>query len=399
MTPIYSIIPYRAGLDARLQGATLRLLNLLGGHANSAGWCFPSQYTLATLLNISQQAVSKQIRNLHRLGYIEVYYRVNGQGQKTNCIYRVMHDDFKSGDMSGLPDTFKASELQILPLPAVSEGDTPQPPGCGLDTDNPQVVPPQPTTSELLLNTPQVVATPSQKVNPHNFQVVPPQPPGCSPTTPRLLPHNSQVVITTQLTSQLTDSESNKQEVVNLPRAREEAAADFSDDSRETPDDPFGDTLWITTPDAPETPEEVICQAILPGTKPDQVQYPETIAEARNHPDIQIYRRVTGSLPLASNFRVVVDAIQFLRESCPTDDSLVKYLTPFWQKWKSSKRKDGQPYNPNKPAWLTDWAVTSANSNPASGGSDEEGRYSYSVISNPTPAQYARAATVVFEEL
>ena len=202
-------------------------------------------------------------------------------------------------------------------------------------------------------------------------------------------------------TYSLTDQSTriNKVEVVNLTRAREETAADFSDDSRETPDDPFGDTLWITTPDAPETPEEVICQAILPGTKPDQVQYPETIAEARNHPDIQIYRRVTGSLPLASNFRVVVDAIQFLRESCPTDDSLVKYLTPFWQKWKSSKRKDGQPYNPNKPAWLTDWAVTSANSNPASGGSDEEGRYSYSVISNPTPAQYAQAATVVFEEL
>jgi len=385
MTPRYSIIPYRAGLDARLQGATLRLLNLLGGHANSAGWCFPSQYTLATLLNVSQQAVSKQIKNLHRLGYIEVYYRVNGQGQKTNCIYRVMHDDFKSGDMSGLPDTFKASELQILPLPAVSEGDTPQPPGCGLDTHNSQVVTQQPTTSELL---------------PHNPQVVAPQPPGCYPTTPRLLPHNPQVVITTQLTSQLTDSESNNQEVVNLPRAREGAAADFSDDSLEIPDDPFGDTLWATTPDAPETPEEVICQAILPGTKPDQVQYPETVTEARDHPDIGIYRRVTGVLPYASYYKAVVDAIQFLRESCPTDESLVKYLTPFWQKWKSSTRKDGQPYNPNKPAWLTDWAVTSAN-NPhlINQQGEEECGYSYYVTSNPTPAQLARADFVIFEEV
>ncbi len=201
------------------------------------------------------------------------------------------------------------------------------------------------------------------------------------------------------LTSQLSQEREEEAEVVNLPRAREEAAADFSDESLEIPDDPFGDTLWTTTPDAPETPEEVICQAILPGNKPDQVQYPETVTEARNHPDIEIYRRVTGVLPYASYYKAVVDAIQFLRESCPTDDSLVKYLTPFWQKWKSSTRKDGQPYKPNNPAWLTDWAVTSANSNPASDGSDEECRYSYSVITNPTPAQYARAATVVFEEV
>jgi hypothetical protein len=204
---------------------------------------------------------------------------------------------------------------------------------------------------------------------------------------------------TVNLTFQLTDSENNKQEEVNLPRAREEHAADFSADSPDIPDDPFGDSLWATPPEAPETPEEVNCQAILPGNKPDQVQYPETVAEARNHSDIQIYRRVTGVLPYASYYKAVVDAIQFLRESCPTDDSLVKYLTPFWQKWKSSTRKDGQPYKPNNPAWLTDWAVTSANSSPTSGGFDEDCRYSYSVTNNPPPARYARAATIVFEEV
>lgn len=358
MTPRYSIIPYRAGLDSRLQGASLRLLNLLGGHANSAGWCFPSQYTLATLLNVSQQAVSKQIKSLHRLGYIEVYYRINGHGQKTNCIYRIMHDDFKPRDMSGLPDTFKVSELQILPEPTGTEVAIPQPPGCGSNTNNPQVVTPQPAS--------------------------------CCPTT-------SEVVVTTQLTSQLIDKENNKQEEVNLPRAREEAAADFSDESLEIPDDPFGDSLWAIPPEAPETPEEVNCQAILPGKLLPQAQYPETLAEARNHPDIQIYRRVTGVLPLPGDYKAVVDAVQFLRESCPTDDSLVEYLTPFWQKWKSSKRKDGKPYNPNKPAWLTDWAVVGANSNPISQESVEDGRYySYTVTNNPTPAQRAQADYLVY---
>ena len=258
-----------------------------------------------------------------------------------------------------------------------------------LPSHNPQVVTPQPTTSELLPHNPQVVTPTPQITDTNNPQVVTPQPASCYPTT-------SEVVVTTQLTSQLIDKENNKQEEVNLPRAREEAAADFSAESLEIPDDPFGDSLWATPPEAPETPEEVNCQAILPGNKPDQAQYPETLAEARNHPDIQIYRRVTGVLPLPGDYKAVVDAVQFLRESCPTDDSLVEYLTPFWQKWKSSKRKDGKPYNPNKPAWLTDWAVTSANADPISQESDDGRYYSYRVIKNPTPAQLAQADYLVY---
>ncbi|HQF63700.1 MAG TPA: hypothetical protein PLT26_14460, partial [Anaerolineaceae bacterium] len=220
-------------------------------------------------------------------------------------------------------------------------------------------------------------------------------PPVTSGVTPSVTSNVTQRVnLTYQINSERNKEE--REEEVNLPRAREELAADFSANSPDIPDDPFGDSLWATTPFAPEIPEEVNCQAILPGKLLPQAQYPETLAEARNHPDIQIYRRVTGVLPLPGDYKAVVDAVQFLRESCPTDDSLVEYLTPHWQKWKSSKRKDGKPYNPNKPAWLTDWAVTSANADPISQESDDGRYFSCSVTSNPTPAQRATAVYPVY---
>jgi len=374
--------------------AALRVLGILCSYADQDGYCYPSQTTIAKRLNVSRPAVNRQIQVLVKLGYLEVSRRTTGSGGETSCLYRVITPGIEFESSS------EDTELQWV-LESDAHNVTPP---VTLDVTPP--VTPDVTPPVTLDVTPPVTldVTPPVTLDvtpPVTLDVTPPvtldvTPPVTLDVTP---PVTLDVTQRSHLTSQLSQEREEEAEVVNLPRAREEAAADFSDESLEIPDDPFGDTLWTTTPDAPETPEEVICQAILPGNKPDQVQYPETVTEARNHPDIEIYRRVTGVLPYASYYKAVVDAIQFLRESCPTDDSLVKYLTPFWQKWKSSTRKDGQPYKPNNPAWLTDWAVTSANSNPASDGSDEECRYSYSVITNPTPAQYARAATVVFEEV
>jgi len=348
MPPKFSWVPDAAFSDWSISTPALRVLGVLCRYTNKNGYCFPSQSTIAKKLGLARSTVNYHIKKLRQLGYLEVERRTTGSGGETSCLYRIT---------------------------APPEADSPEDPQIDIPDD-----PNLDTHADANINT-----RADANINTRADAGINT---ACQP-------------IRSTQTYSLTDQSTriNKVEVVNLTRAREETAADFSDDSRETPDDPFGDTLWTTTPDAPETPEEVICQAILPGNKPDQVQYPETVAEALNHPDIQIYRRVTGVLPYASYYKAVVDAIQFLRESCPTDDSLVKYLTPFWQKWKSSTRKDGQPYNPNKPAWLTDWAVTSANSNPASDDSDEECRYSYSVTHNPPPARYARAATVVFEEV
>ena len=339
MPPKYSRVPEAAFPDWRISSPALRVLGILCRYTDKNGYCFPSQSTIAKRLGLARSTINYHIKKLRQLGYLQIERRTTSSGGETSCLYRITTP----------PEADSPDDLQI---------DTPDNPN--LDT---------PADANISTHADAGINTACQ--------------PRCSTQT-------------VNRTSQLTDSENNKQEEVNLPRAQEDLAApDFSDD---LPDDPFGDSLWATTPDAPETPEEVDCQATLPGKLLPQVQYPETLTEARNHPDIQIYRRVTGVPPLPGDYKAVVDAVQFLRESCPTDDSLVEYLTPFWQKWKSSKRKDGKPYNPNKPAWLTDWAVTSANADPTNQAGDDGRYYSYSVTNNPTPAQLARAVTLVFGE-
>lgn len=140
-----------------------------------------------------------------------------------------------------------------------------------------------------------------------------------------------------------------------------------------------------------ETPRQPNGQRKGPGRKPGRRAYPRTIVEAGKNPSIQLYRRVTGSMPIASHFARIVDAIQYLQESYPTEDALVEYLTPLWERWKGSKRKDGRSYNPNNPAWLTEWAVSgiceTEKNIPC------ESYQSGWVIPNPTPEQRARALT------
>ena len=142
-------------------------------------------------------------------------------------------------------------------------------------------------------------------------------------------------------------------------------------------------------PNHQETPGQPNGQTKGPGRKPGKKAYPRTIVDAGKNPSIQVYRRVTGIMPIASHFARIVDAIQYLQESYPAEAALVEYLTPLWERWKGSKRKDGRSYNPNNPAWLTEWAVSGVcaaeNSEPC------ESYQSGWVIPNPTPEQRARA--------
>jgi len=140
-----------------------------------------------------------------------------------------------------------------------------------------------------------------------------------------------------------------------------------------------------------ETPRHPDGQRKPPGRKPGKKKYPRTLVEAGKDPNIQVYRRVTGTMPIASYFARIVDAIQYLLESYPTEDALVEYLTPLWERWKGSRRKDGRSYNPNNPAWLTEWAVSGVCETEKS--IPCESYQSGWVIPNPTPEQRARALT------
>ena len=85
-----SVLPIRAGKDQRLHGATLRCLIVLCSYCNRAGLTWVGQAKLAQDLQISRQAVTKQIKLLTQTGYVEVV-RKGFRGENTNTL-RVIYD-------------------------------------------------------------------------------------------------------------------------------------------------------------------------------------------------------------------------------------------------------------------------------------------------------------------
>ena len=68
----YVVLPKRCATDPRLTAAMLRVLLLIASYANRAGITWVSQRTIARVSGKTQQAISKQVVQLIRLGYLEV---------------------------------------------------------------------------------------------------------------------------------------------------------------------------------------------------------------------------------------------------------------------------------------------------------------------------------------
>ena len=88
----FSIIQARAVRDERITPAQFRTLCALGIYGNEEGWCFPNLKTLGDDLNKSKQAVSKDIKALVELGYIEVKYQYRDDGSQRGNLYRLIFD-------------------------------------------------------------------------------------------------------------------------------------------------------------------------------------------------------------------------------------------------------------------------------------------------------------------
>ena len=84
---------------------------------------------------------------------------------------------------------------------------------------------------------------------------------------------------------------------------------------------------------------------------------PKTAKQAMNHPAFAPYLTATGNiLPRDDKYINVVDAINLIAPRFQSEQELFAYLQPFYLDWMNRKRKDGEPYNKNNPAWL-DWAI------------------------------------------
>jgi DNA-binding MarR family transcriptional regulator len=68
----YCITPFRAASDKNLHEQTLRVLMILCSYTNRAGITWVGQTTMAKQLGVHQQAISRQIKLLEKLGYLQV---------------------------------------------------------------------------------------------------------------------------------------------------------------------------------------------------------------------------------------------------------------------------------------------------------------------------------------
>lgn len=86
----FAVVPYRAALDKSLTMAQYRTLIHFCGYCNKNGYALVALSTMAHELNISSQAIAKQMKVLERKGYIETLRK--GYTNLRGALRRVMYD-------------------------------------------------------------------------------------------------------------------------------------------------------------------------------------------------------------------------------------------------------------------------------------------------------------------
>lgn len=88
----FSIIQSKAVRDKRVSNSQIRSLLALGMYANEDGWCYPKLATLAKDIGKSKQAISKDITELCKLGYVEKTKQFREDGSQRCNLYRLIFD-------------------------------------------------------------------------------------------------------------------------------------------------------------------------------------------------------------------------------------------------------------------------------------------------------------------
>jgi DNA-binding MarR family transcriptional regulator len=110
-----AVMPLKALSDKRLDNQAIRVFGLVCSYANRAGITWVSRRTIANILEVTPQAVSKQVAALKRLGYIEVV-RKGYKGQRTETMRIVFNSDITLKDALA-----NASSTEDLRSPQMKE--------------------------------------------------------------------------------------------------------------------------------------------------------------------------------------------------------------------------------------------------------------------------------------
>jgi DNA-binding transcriptional ArsR family regulator len=87
----YAVVPLRALRDKRLTSGDIRVLGIMASYANRAGLTWVGQRRMGEDLQVSQQAISKHVKRLTELGYLEMVSNAF-RGEKA-VTRRIIFDD------------------------------------------------------------------------------------------------------------------------------------------------------------------------------------------------------------------------------------------------------------------------------------------------------------------
>lgn len=118
-----AVMPLRALADKRLDNQAIRVFGLVCSYANRAGITWVSRKTIADILKVTPQAVSTQVAQLKRYGYIEVV-RKGYKGQRTETMRVVFNKDISLNDAlanASSTDDLRSPQMKHEEMKAMNE--------------------------------------------------------------------------------------------------------------------------------------------------------------------------------------------------------------------------------------------------------------------------------------
>lgn len=129
----FSVIAAKAVRDPRVTDSQLRTLAIVGMFTDENGFCYPSLKTIAEIKGVSKQAISKDIAELEKFGYLKRIPRYKGKARLSNLLQvrldfppdentQAIEDEQDDGGDTLTPEanTISTPEVNALSTPEVN---------------------------------------------------------------------------------------------------------------------------------------------------------------------------------------------------------------------------------------------------------------------------------------
>jgi DNA-binding transcriptional ArsR family regulator len=120
----YAVVPLRALRDKRLTSGDIRVLGIMASYANRAGLTWVGQRRMGEDLQVSQQAISKHVKRLTELGYLEMVSNAF-RGEKAVTRRIIFDDTIKAVDAVAITSSIEDTRSPEMVKKDTREAATP----------------------------------------------------------------------------------------------------------------------------------------------------------------------------------------------------------------------------------------------------------------------------------